>query len=89
MYVVDLDNSLVATDLLYETFFAYFSREPISALRAFLEVKNGGAALKARLADRANLDVSRLPYNPDVLAFGVLAARLPSFPPPISAWLMR
>ncbi len=68
MYVVDLDNSLVATDLLYETFFAYFSREPISALRAFLEVKNGGAALKARLADRANLDVSRLPYNPDVLA---------------------
>ena len=74
MLVVDLDNSLVRTDLLYETWFAGLARQPLATLRALAAIAEGKAAFKARLAEEVMLDVASLPYNQDVLAL-IEAAR--------------
>lgn len=67
--VVDLDGTLIATDMLYETFWAAFARDwrtPFAALRALAQ---GRAQLKAALAGRADVDVALLPFNTEALAY--------------------
>ncbi len=66
--VVDLDGTLVRTDLLYEAFFAAAGRSPLVIGRAALALRSGKAALKALLAREGTIDVSRLPYDDAVLA---------------------
>ncbi len=66
---VDLDGSLLRSDLLYETGWAGLSQDPINTLRAVLTQEGGRAGLKRRLAELAQLDVERLPYNQEVLAY--------------------
>jgi 4-hydroxybenzoate polyprenyltransferase/phosphoserine phosphatase len=67
--VVDLDGTLVKSDMLFETFWAAATKNWCSACVASVSLLSGRAALKARLARLAQLDFSLLPYNPDVLAF--------------------
>lgn len=50
LLVVDLDGSLIRTDMLAECFFAALGRDPVAALGALAELGHGRAALKARLA---------------------------------------
>jgi 4-hydroxybenzoate polyprenyltransferase/phosphoserine phosphatase len=67
--VVDLDGTLLHTDMLYESFFAAATegfQHYFSALRALLR---GKAPLKAYLAEVATLDYERLPFNEEVLEF--------------------
>jgi 4-hydroxybenzoate polyprenyltransferase/phosphoglycolate phosphatase-like HAD superfamily hydrolase len=66
---VDLDGSLLRSDLLFETAWAGLSQDPINTLRAALAQEGGRAGLKRRLAELAQLDVARLPYNDEVLAY--------------------
>jgi 4-hydroxybenzoate polyprenyltransferase len=66
---VDLDNSLLATDLLWETFLAAIKRNPIVVLLAPLWLMRGRAYLKARLAERAELRLDLLPYREDVVRY--------------------
>ncbi|OWU86725.1 prenyltransferase [Oceanicola sp. 22II-s10i] len=66
--VCDLDGSLIRTDLLFETFWSAFSARWTAPLPATLALLRGRAALKAHLAGRGDIDVSRLPYNEEVLA---------------------
>ena len=66
--VVDLDGTLVRSDLLVESFLALLSARPLQALRALVTLRRGKAAFKAALADRAQVDVHTLPYAPAVLA---------------------
>lgn len=65
--VVDLDGSLIRTDLLAECLFAALGRDPLSAVAALARIGEGRAALKARLAAIAAPDVASLPYNDAVL----------------------
>ena len=67
--VVDLDGTLVRTDLLIESFLALLGRKPGSALQALLALRNGKAAFKSALAEDVALDMATLPFNQDVLAF--------------------
>jgi 4-hydroxybenzoate polyprenyltransferase/phosphoserine phosphatase len=64
---VDLDGTLIETDLLVETAFEYLGREPQGLFNLFLWLSKGKAHLKHELARRSTLDVSLLPYNPAVL----------------------
>jgi 4-hydroxybenzoate polyprenyltransferase len=67
--VVDLDGTLVRSDMLHETFWAAFARTwttPLAALRA---LAGGKAALKRRMADLADVDATGLPYNQEVLGY--------------------
>jgi len=68
--VVDLDGTLMASDMLDESFWAGFARDWRTPLRALLALAAGGgrAALKARLAGQAGPDPASLPWRPQVLA---------------------
>jgi 4-hydroxybenzoate polyprenyltransferase/phosphoserine phosphatase len=66
--VVDLDGTLVASDLLIETAFSELGRRPRSAVDMVAALSRGKAALKHRLAAPADFDPSLLPYDPEVLA---------------------
>lgn len=68
--IVDLDGTLLRTDLLVETANALFSKHPFQCWRPFGWLLKGGKAhLKARLAHAAECDVANLPYNQKVLAW--------------------
>lgn len=66
--VVDLDGTLIRSDMLYETFWASFARDWQTPLAALGALFSGRAALKARMADLSIPDPATLPYRPEVLA---------------------
>ncbi|HET7404428.1 MAG TPA: UbiA family prenyltransferase [Usitatibacter sp.] len=66
---VDLDGTVLSTDLLYESFISAFKASPWVALQSVGWLAQGRAHLKEQLAARASIDVTTLPYRADVLAF--------------------
>jgi 4-hydroxybenzoate polyprenyltransferase len=66
---VDLDGTLIRSDMLYETFWAAASARWTNALRAAAALRQGKAALKRRLAGLATVDPALLPYDEAVLAY--------------------
>lgn len=67
--VLDLDGTLLRTDLLYESFVAYLRHNPLGFWRVFGWVLKGKANLKQELARAAPLDIDSLPVNEDVAAY--------------------
>lgn len=67
---VDLDGTLLDSDLLLEAGLTFLRTEPLRALAPVGWLVSGGKVrLKARFADEVDLDVACLPYNKEVLAF--------------------
>jgi 4-hydroxybenzoate polyprenyltransferase/phosphoserine phosphatase len=67
--VVDLDGTLLRSDILQESFWAALARRwwvPLSAARALAQ--KGRPGLKRHLAELGPVDVARLPYRDAVLA---------------------
>jgi 4-hydroxybenzoate polyprenyltransferase len=67
--VVDLDGTLIRTDLLVESASQFLIQHPIRFFKPLLWLLRGKTVLKTELAQRVSLDVSSLPYNLDVLAW--------------------
>ena len=68
--VVDLDGTLIRSDLLVESFWAAASRRGgLAVLDAGRALLQGRAALKTRLAEIGPVDVAGLPYNAAVLDY--------------------
>jgi 4-hydroxybenzoate polyprenyltransferase/phosphoserine phosphatase len=65
--VVDLDGTLLRSDLLVESFSATVATRPLKALGGLLALRDGKAALKARLAQDVQLDFAPMPWNEDLL----------------------
>lgn len=65
---VDLDGTLVATDLLWEGVVLLLRSNPGRIWGLFAALLRGRAALKAAVADAAVPDPAALPYRPQVLA---------------------
>ncbi len=65
--VIDLDGTLVRTDLLFESALRLVCQQPQLAPLLPLWLLRGKASLKRQLADRVVLDVAGLPYNESVL----------------------
>lgn len=65
---VDLDGTLIASDLLHESVLLLLRDHPLQALRipGWL-ASHGVAPMKRRIAERVQLDASLLPYRPAVL----------------------
>lgn len=61
--VVDLDGSLILTDMLHESALKLFKQRPWDVLRIPFWLAEGKAALKQRLASDAEFDPATLPYN--------------------------
>lgn len=66
---VDLDGTLVHTDLLFESFLSAFKSNPLIVFSCLLWLVKGKAYLKSRLAERSKVDVTVLPYNRAVLDY--------------------
>lgn len=64
---VDLDGTLIHSDLLLESLLLLIKRNPLYLLMLPLWLLKGKAALKAEIAKRIVLDASALPYNTDLL----------------------
>ena len=67
--VVDLDGTLIKTDLLYETASQFSLRQPWRIFSLFIWLLRGPAFLKAQLAAATQIDVEVLPYNQCLLTY--------------------
>lgn len=67
---VDLDGTLIRSDLLLESLMLLLKRNPLYLLFALVWLLRGGkAGLKAQIAARVTLNPAALPYNQDLLAW--------------------
>ncbi|MGJ7491008.1 UbiA family prenyltransferase [Variovorax sp. ZT4R33] len=64
---IDLDGTLVATDLLHESLLQLVRASPLSLLMLPAWLTRGRAALKHEVARRVDIDVTTLPYREEVL----------------------
>ena len=65
--VVDLDGTLLRTDLLYETLWTALGERPYAALTALGALRDGVQVVKADLAAMTEVDVTTLPYDAEVI----------------------
>ena len=67
--VVDLDGTLIKTDLLYESFFSVLGLSLKVLVFALISLIKGKAALKSYLQSVSNIDVKLLPYDEIICAY--------------------
>jgi 4-hydroxybenzoate polyprenyltransferase len=65
--VIDLDGTLLHSDLLLESGLIFFRSRPLHFLSPFKWLTSGKAHLKEQLAKATSLDVANLPYNSEVI----------------------
>ena len=66
---VDLDGTLIRTDLLHESLLGLCKVDPLAMLRVPLWLRGGRAHMKQAVAQRVDIDVASLPYSEALLAF--------------------
>ncbi|HID67555.1 MAG TPA: UbiA family prenyltransferase [Roseibacterium sp.] len=64
--VVDLDGTLLRSDMLFECLWSALARDGWAALGAITRLRHGRAQLKAALAGLSDVDVITLPYDGEV-----------------------
>jgi len=67
--VVDLDGTLIDTDMLHESVLSLFSNHPGKVLNLPIWLIQGRAVLKRRIAQHADIDFDTLPLNQALVAF--------------------
>jgi len=67
--VIDLDGTLLQSDMLIESAFAYLRHNPSRVLAPVTWLLDGKANLKSKFATAVSIDVAKLPYNTKVIAF--------------------
>ena len=65
--VVDLDGTLLHTDMLHESALVLMKNAPLALLQVPAWLAQGKAVLKRRLAERVRIDATTLPYNEALL----------------------
>jgi 4-hydroxybenzoate polyprenyltransferase len=71
--VVDLDGTLLRSDMLLESFANVLHHAPLSIWAVPVWLARGKAKLKQELARRSRIAVDTLPFDPDVLALVAVA----------------
>src|ERR1043165_960036 len=66
--VIDLDGTLLKTDLLLESGLAFLRSHPTRFFLPFKWLASGKAHLKEKLANTIPIDAAHLPYNEQVLS---------------------
>lgn len=67
--VVDLDGTLIRSDLLIESFLLLIKHNFLAIFSVLLWLLKGKAFLKAEIARRVDIPVELLPYNPELIAY--------------------
>mgnify|MGYP001320331344 CR=1 FL=1 len=65
---VDLDGTLIAADLLWESFAGLMKNRPLRALRMLCGLWRGKAHFKRQVAMEAEIDPANLPYRESLLS---------------------
>lgn len=65
--VVDLDGTLIRTDMLHESAIAAVHAQPLVLLRIPFWLASGKAVLKQQLSGLAQIDPEKLPYHTELL----------------------
>jgi 4-hydroxybenzoate polyprenyltransferase len=66
---VDLDGTLLRTDLVWESLFRLLKQNPLYLFPVLSWWTRGRAYLKAQIASRVHVDVTTLPYNRSLIEF--------------------
>jgi 4-hydroxybenzoate polyprenyltransferase len=66
--VVDVDGTLIKTDLLHEAILQMVATQPFQAWRMFVWLAKGKAAFKTALADRVDPGIASIPLREEVVA---------------------
>jgi len=66
---VDLDGTLMRTDLLHEAALVLFKQSPWRLLRALLRLAHGRAAFKRAISEAVSPEIRQLPFREEVLEF--------------------
>src|SRR4051794_35514923 len=66
--VVDLDGTLIRSDLRVQSAFAYFGQNPAGFRKLLAAVIHGKTALQSFIAATTDIDVTNLPYDDAILA---------------------
>ena len=67
--VVDLDGTLLRSDMLFESFWSAFGRDWRSPFLSVAALTGGKASLKRHLAIASAVETATLPFDPKVVAF--------------------
>lgn len=67
--VVDLDGTLIKTDLLAESINFYLIKNPLRIMKLFWWMIKGRAFLKMKLAEAATINFATLPYNNEIIEY--------------------
>lgn len=73
--LIDLDHTLIRTDLLMETALAYVAANPLRILNLPAWLLGGRANLKRKLAEAVDLDAELIPVNDEVVELAMQAKR--------------
>ena len=65
---VDLDGTLIRSDLLWEGFFLLLKKNPLYLLMVPVWLASGPARLKMEIAARVDLDADTLPYREEIVS---------------------
>jgi 4-hydroxybenzoate polyprenyltransferase/phosphoserine phosphatase len=66
---VDLDGTLVFTDMLFEALAEHMRRRPLWTIWQMIQLPFALAKVKAHIQGKARLDIEHLPVNEDVVAY--------------------
>ncbi len=66
---VDLDGTLISSDMLWETLWLLLCRNPLQALSLPLWLLRGKAGFKHEISSRADFDATLLPYREEVVEY--------------------
>ena len=66
---VDLDGTLIRSDMLFESALVLIKRNPFYVFRMLIWLLAGKAALKANIAARVQINPAALPYNRELVAW--------------------
>ncbi len=66
---VDLDGTLIKTDLLFESFWSAFANDFLIPFKALFALFKGKAFLKDMLYASSSIDIKSLPYNLEVIKY--------------------
>ena len=67
--VVDLDGTLIKTDLLLETASQFVLAQPLRCFKLLIWLMQGKSALKSHLAHNTSIDASALPYYEELVTW--------------------
>ena len=67
--VVDLDGTLIRTDVFIESMLLYAGKGALNVFHLIVWVTKGKAPIKEKISSRVSIDVESLPYNEQVVSF--------------------